>query len=153
MEFLAFLIVLIVLAKVLGLDDVALKAIKTHKSEPKVIGSPKTIYDCAVYSDRLFEQKLVAAGVMQSSEMSVCKDDRCENCKTLNPLPKSRLPISDAAKRRGTQIDHKSVRQQSQFDRIEQNMRRVYELKEQANEMRKRIEQTQKKIDYKKKRY
>lgn len=40
----------------------------------------QNIYACAVYSDRLFEQKLVDAGGMTPEEMTTCDNDQCKNC-------------------------------------------------------------------------
>lgn len=49
--------------------------------------SGKAIYDCKVYEARLFEQKLVDAGITKVSEMTVCEDKDCLNCKPSRPLP------------------------------------------------------------------
>ena len=60
------------------------KAPKPHRmsnSQKKHSQKEKTEFDCAVYSDRLFERKLVNEKVIEEHEMTVCEDIACPNCK------------------------------------------------------------------------
>lgn len=40
--------------------------------------TPVSVYNCAVYSDRLFEQRFIDAGI--DTELSVCENKECDNC-------------------------------------------------------------------------
>lgn len=52
-----------------------------HQQKKEIEADPaKSIYACKVYSDRLFEHKLVDAGVMELTEMTICDVERCVYC-------------------------------------------------------------------------
>lgn len=58
---------------------------------PKAILEPAKsteAYDCEVYSERLLDEKMVAANLMTLSDMAVCENLECPNCLPSRPRTK-----------------------------------------------------------------
>jgi hypothetical protein len=66
----------------------------------------KTEFDCRVYSDRLFEKKLVEAEVLKIEDMSVCEDEHCPNCKPAKPKSFPKPPAGPGGGSSKPKIDY-----------------------------------------------
>ncbi len=81
-----------------------LKAVETAEymeilEASNALGPAKTtMYDCAVFGQRMLETKLVDAGVIKPMEMTVCEDSKCPNCepthKLFKPTPETTILLA-----------------------------------------------------------
>lgn len=82
--------------------------------------SGKSIYDCKVYEARLFEDKLVSAGVTKPENMTICEDEECLNCLPTRNARQRAETFALAEKNRANMVKAKTERAKF-YEGVEKN--------------------------------
>lgn len=101
-------------------DEKVRRAIEAPLKEPEKT-QPE---DCRLFVDRLFEQKLVDAGVMKPEEMSICEDGI--NCPECGKTAKRRQQIAKAER------DRRAAEKQAEIERLSRERRAKEHLERMA---------------------